>query len=121
MAVASSGKAAAAAATAAAAAAVDDDNRDEVRESLVTEIENPVHAHEAAAIFQHKQPIRVDVVSTGTFGVLQADIRKNVMKGFYWAFAMEYLYWAFRSGNAKTAAVSEYAADDRLERKLMHA
>ena len=43
------------------------------------------------------------------------------MKGFYWAFAMEYLYWALRSGNAKTAAVSEYAADDRLERKLMHA
>ena len=74
MAVASSGKAAAAAT---AAAAVDDDNRDEVRESLVTEIENPVHAHEAAALLQHKQPIRVDVVSTGTSGVPQADIRKR--------------------------------------------
>ena len=34
------------------------------------------------------------------------------MKGFYWAFAMEYLYWALRSGNAKTAA------DGRLERKI---
>ena len=43
------------------------------------------------------------------------------MEGVYWAFAMEYLYWALRSGNAKTAAVSEYAADGRLERKLVHA
>ena len=51
----------------------------------------------------------------------QADIRKNVVKGFYWAFAVEFFYWALRSGNAKTAAAPEYAADERLERKLVHA
>ena len=51
----------------------------------------------------------------------QADIRKKVVKGFYWAFAVEFFYWALRSGNAKTAAASEYTADDRLERKLVHA
>ena len=51
----------------------------------------------------------------------QADIRKKDEKGFYWAFAMEFLYWALRSGNAKYIAVPEYAADERLERKLVHA
>jgi hypothetical protein len=51
----------------------------------------------------------------------QADIRKKVVKGVYWAFAMEFFYWALRSGNAKTTAVLEYTADERLERKLVHA
>ena len=74
LAVASSGKAAAAAT--AAAAAVDDDNRDEVRESLVTERESSVHARDASALPQHTQPTRVVVVSTGTSEVPQADIRK---------------------------------------------
>ena len=51
----------------------------------------------------------------------QADIRIKVVKGFYWAFAVEFFYWALRSGNAKTAAAPEYTADERLERKLVHA
>ena len=57
----------------------------------------------------------------GKFRMRQADIRKKDVKGFYWAFAMEFLYWALRSGNAKYIAVPEYAADERLERKLVHA
>ena len=60
-----------------AAAAVDDDNRDEVRESLVTERKSPVHAPDASALLQHTQPTRVVVVSTGISGGPQADIRNR--------------------------------------------
>ena len=48
----------------------------------------------------------------------QADVRKKEVEGFYWAFAMDFLYWALRSGDAKYTAAPECAADDRLERKI---
>ena len=48
----------------------------------------------------------------------QADIRKKEVKGFYWAFVMDFLYWALRSGDAKYTAAPECAADKRLERKI---